>query len=155
MRVQKIRQWFHYRSRGRIHPVSVIPPVFTIKHPRKVVRLTRAQAYSRLFCKQGTPLHAELREAWELYTAGDDDTLIKYRHLFPGSHKPDMEFVTFQQVVLKEKVMSVEEEELTAVDNFIDKQYEEQKEHNDRPWSTTKVDPSQSEADLERRYVEQ
>ena len=106
-----------------------------------------------MFCKTGSPLHTELRNAWELYKKSDKATLDKYHHLFPALHNPNIQFVTFQQVVLKDRAASATEEELTLIEDFIDTYFQEKKEAEERPWNALKVDESQSEVDLERQYI--
>jgi hypothetical protein len=65
---------------------------------------------------------------WKLYIAANEAALDQYHHLFPTLHNPNMPFVAFQQVVLKEKVASATEEELAAIEEFINKHFEEKKE---------------------------
>ena len=91
----------------------------------------------------------------ELYAAGDGDTVNKYQHLFIRHQQRDPSFVVFQQAVLKDKVASCTEEQLLIIDEFIDKHYEEQRDRQERPWSALKVEDAQSDADLERQYIEQ
>ena len=107
-----------------------------------------------MFCKKGTPLHTELKAAWKRYTAGDKVILDKYHHLFPNLHNPHLPFVTFQQVILKDRVTSLTEEELSTIEEFIDANLEEKKDRDEHPWNMLKVDESESEIDLERRYIE-
>lgn len=106
-------------------------------------------------CKKGSPLHTELKAAWKSYIDADQAALDKYHRLFPVLHNPKMEFVTFQQVVLKDKVSAFTEEELSAIDDYIDKHFEEKKEQEDHPWKMLKVDEAQSEPDLKRQYIEE
>lgn len=108
-----------------------------------------------MFCQKGSPLHDELRAAWKLYIAADKATLDKYHHLFPTLHNPKLQFVTFQQVVLKHRVTYATEEELSVVDEFIDTHFQEKKDLEERPWSALMVDESQSEVDLERQFIEE
>lgn len=87
--------------------------------------------------------------------AGKDNAFNKYRHLFSTHHKPYLPFVAFQQVILKDKVLSASEEELVALDEFASKHQKKLEDHREHPWKVMKVNDSQTEADLERRYVEQ
>lgn len=130
--------------------------VLTFKAPRKVVPLTPAQAYSRLFCQRGSELHAELKGAWKLYVSSDQDTLDEYGHLFTAHHKQNMCFVTFQQVVLRARVTTTATQaELAEVTKHINDHFEKQKELVERPWKALVVDDSQSQLDLERKYIEE
>ena len=122
---------------------------------RKIIQLTPAQAYSQLYCKKGTPLHTELHAAWKLYVSADEATLDKYHHLFPANHNPDLPFVVFQQVVLKEKVANTTEEELTSIEEYIETRFQEATELREHPWRALKVDDAQEEIDLERQYAEE
>lgn len=108
-----------------------------------------------MYCQKGTTTHTELKTAYRLYTTGDADTLLKYGHLFPGPRKSGLEFVTFQQVVLKDRVSTLTEEELSEVDEWIEDHYQKLKDGEDRPWKVLKVDESQSELDLKQQYLEQ
>ena len=112
-----------------------------------------AQAYSRLFCKKGSPLQKEIQVAWELYVRGDEATLNEYHRLFSPIHNPDLPFVAFQQAVLRDKVAAAMEEELSVIDEYINTHYEEKKDQDERPWNALKVDEGQSEVDLERQYI--
>lgn len=96
-----------------------------------------------------------MRAAWKLYIASDKATLEKYHHLFPARHNPDLQFVTFQQVVLRDKAATATEEELFSIEEFISKHLEKKREQDERPWNVLKVDEAQSEVDLERQYVEE
>ena len=106
-----------------------------------------------MYCKKGTYLQAELQEAWALYVGGDEATVDKYNHLFPPPHNADLPFVAFQQIVLRDKVASATEEELSAIDEYINTHYEEKKDRHERPWIALKADDVQSEADLEKQYL--
>ena len=153
-RFQKIQQWFHnHGKKGVAKPVVVAPAVFAPKPRRMVVPLTYYQAYSIMFCEPGTPLHKELREAWKLYVAADEVALKEYHHLFPTLHNPDMPWVAFQQVVLRSRISSLTEEELSAVKEFIDATYEKKANIHSCPWLAKRIDDAQSEFDLEREYV--
>lgn len=101
------------------------------------------------------PLRQELHAAWKLYIAKDEAALQKYHHLFTAKHNPNLPYVSFQQVVLKDKVTTLTEEELTEVNNFIDDQFREAEELRNKPWRASEVDSAQSEVDLERQYVEE
>ena len=91
--------------------------------------------------------------AWELYICGDNTILNEYHHLFSPVHNPDLPFVAFQQVVLRDKVATATEEELSVIDEYINTHYEEKKDQDERPWNALKVDEGQLEVDLERQYV--
>ena len=115
----------------------------------------RTQAYSRLYCKKGSSLQKELQEAWTLYVGGDETTLNKYCNLFPPLHNPSLLFIAFQQTVLRDRVASATEEELSAIDEYINTHYEEKKDQQERPWNALKVDEEQEEDELERQYIAQ
>jgi hypothetical protein len=136
-------------------PATAPPIDLSYSNPRKVGRLKPHQAYSRLFCKKGTPAHTELREAWELFTGGDEDTRDKYRHLFPTASHDTLPFVTFQQVILKDRMSSIPKEEMAAVQVFIEKHYQEETDRREHPWIALKVDDAQSNIDLETQYLEE
>ena len=108
-----------------------------------------------MYCKKGTYLQAELQEAWALYVGGDEATVDKYNHLFPPPHNANLPFVAFQQIVLRDKVASATEEELSAIDEYINTHYEEKKDQQERPWNALKVDEEQEEDELERQYIAQ
>ena len=106
-----------------------------------------------MYCKKGSSLQKELQEAWTLYVGGDETTLDKYRNLFPPLHNPGLPFVAFQQTILRDRVASATEEELSAIDEYINTHYEEKKDRHERPWIALKADDVQSEADLEKQYL--
>lgn len=108
-----------------------------------------------MYCTRGTALHTELRAAWKLCVASDEATLDKYRHFFPKYQNPGLPFVAFQQAVLREKVATATEEQLSAIEKFIDECFEEEQDLRERPWNALKVTEAQSDADLERRYMEE
>ena len=135
---------------------ATAPPIdLSYTNPRKVVRLKPHQTYSCLFCRKGTPAHTELREAWELFTGGDEDTRDKYRHLFPTASHDMLPFVTFQQVILKDRMLSIPEEEMAAVQVFIEKHYQEEIDRREHPWKALKVDDAQLNINLESQYLEE
>lgn len=152
---QKVQQWFHNHGKEPQSKKSTSAPIDLINHHRKPVPLTKAQAYSLLFCKKDTPLHRELREAWKLYTAGDEGAHKQYAHLFPTQHSPNLPFVSFQQVILREKVTTATEEELDAIDQFIVAQFEEETDLHKHPWKALRIDDCQPESDLQRQYIEE
>ena len=151
-RVQKLRQWFHGQARKAGTSKPTTRSLFAIK-TRAPARITRAQAYSLLFCKTGTLLHTEQKAEHKLYCAGDKDTVDKYQHLFKSGFNPKIDFIAFQQVVLRQRIASIPAEELLAVDSLIDKRYEDEKSHSECPWSALKTGESQTEADLKREYI--
>ena len=106
-----------------------------------------------MFCKQDSTLHTKLHEAWKRYIAADEATLKEYGHLFPAKHNSNLPFVTFQQAVFREKVATATEEELNVIEEFIDKRFKEDTDRRERPWKVLKVDNTQSDVDLERRYI--
>jgi len=123
------------------------------KPPRKLVPLTLAQAYSRVFCQKASPLYKELRREWKLHKLGDDTTIKKYQHLFPSTHRSKLPFVAFQQTIFRDTVTRITDEELNTLQEFIDARFEEETELRERPWNASKVDEAQSEVDLERQYI--
>ena len=106
-----------------------------------------------MYCKKDSLTRKELVEDWKLYVAGDEDALNKYRHLFIGPHNPNLPFVAFQQVVLRDRMTSATEEELAEIEEFVAKHYEEKSNLAERPWHALKIDEAQSETDLERQYI--
>lgn len=134
---------------------TAIPAIDFTKPQRKVVPLTPAQAYSLVFCTRDSTLYQELRQEWKLYTSADDATVKKYKHLFPSQHNLKLPFVAFQQVVLKDKITTATEDELSAVQEYIETRFEEDLSRRECPWKALKVDDSQSDADLERQYVKE
>ena len=158
--IQKIQQWFYYHGKLSAATGQPPPPVpfvvnFGGKRPRRLVPLTLPQAYSRLHCTKGSPLREELHAAWKGYIAGDEATLEKYHHLFPAQHNPGLPYVAFQQVVLKHKVATLTEEELSTINEFIDNQFQEAEELREQPWRTSVVDGVQPDTDAERQYIEE
>ena len=125
------------------------------KQPRKLVHLTLAQAYACLFCQKGSPLYEEILDAWKRYRNSDDAILKKYHQLLPVVHKPNMPFVGFQQIILRDQVSRATEEELEDLQQFIDQRFEAETELRQRPWTALKVTEAQSEVDLERDYLVQ
>ena len=114
-----------------------------------------AQAYSRLYCQKDSPLRQELLEAWRLYKGSDEATVNLYSHLFPGMQdRENVEYVTFQQVVLRNQVTALDGEELSAVEEFINVQHQEAVDLRKHPWKALRVDEAQLDIDLERQYVE-
>jgi hypothetical protein len=107
-----------------------------------------------LFCQKDTSLHADLRSEWELFTGDDPETVNKYRHLFPPRDSNQMKFVTFQQGVLKDRMPSITEEESCKVQELIDVRFEADTKLHENPWQAMKVDDTQDDADLQKRYLE-
>ena len=92
---------------------------------------------------------------WESYVHSDKVALDKSHHLFPAHHNPNLPFIAFQQVVLRDRASTFTEEELASIEEFISAQLEELRVQDERPWKLLKVDKAQSEVDLERHYIEQ
>lgn len=151
--VQKIRQWFYHQGRKVKVSKPTARSILGFKS-RKPAPLTRGQAYSLLFCKRGSPLHDELQNEYKLYRTADEATLNKYQHLFPAGFNPAIKFLVFQQIILKERVLSAPAEEVSAVEAFINERYEEQTRRAEYPWTASRTDESQTDAELERDYVE-
>jgi hypothetical protein len=149
--LQRIRQWFYNRNKLDIKSKSTpaAPPV-----KRKVVRLTQAQAYSSQHCAKGSAFRTELHDDWKLYVAGDEATVTKYKDLFTR-RKRGVPFVTFQQAVIDKRLVDATEQELAALDAFIETRYEHDVELREHPWQALKVDDSQLEIDLEKQYLEE
>lgn len=124
------------------------------KSSRKVVHLTPTQAYTLLFCKRDSDCYKNIHRAWKLYSNGDETVIKTYAHLFPAKHNPNLPFVTFQQVTLRDKLTTASEEELSAVQELIDARFEEDTRLRERPWEASKVDDIQTSVDMERAYVQ-
>lgn len=122
------------------------------KTERRPVPLTLAQAYSRLYCTQGSALHAETTQEYKLYLSGDKTILEKYKHLFPAKHNPKMKYVTFQQAIFRETVLTIPEEQITALNEFIDARHQEETDLHNHPWRALKVN-DELDADLKKQYV--
>jgi len=85
----------------------------------------------------------------------DDATLKKYHHILPVTHKPNMPFVGFQQIILRDRVSHATKDELEDLQQFIDERFEAETELRERPWTALKVTEAQSEADLAKSYLTQ
>lgn len=120
-----------------------------MKPRRKVAPLTLAQAYTIRNCERGSALYNELLEDWRLYKSGDKTVLEKYGSLFAGKHNPQLPFVGFQQMVLRDKVGDITEEERIALDELINTRFETETNHRERLWQALKTDESQLDVDLE------
>ena len=66
-----------------------------------------------------------------------------------------MLFVTFSQVVLRERVTTATADELAAVEEHISKILEARRDSYKHPWKMLRVDDTETEFDLRRRYVEE
>jgi len=152
--LHRIRKWYYHHAKST-SPRPTVAPINLLDKPlQKVVPLTPVQAYTLLFCAQDTDLYKDLYAAWKLYSSGDEVTINGYAHLFPSNHNPKLPFVTFQQALLKDKFAMASEEELTAVQEFIDVCLEEDNKLRECPWETLKVDDLQTPVDLQRGYVQ-
>lgn len=80
---------------------------------------------------------------------------MKYGHLFASPRNTDLPFVTFQQVVLRNKVTTATEEELSAITELINTRFQEDTERRECPWQALKIDGLQSNVELERQYVKE
>ena len=122
---------------------------------RKVVPLTPSQACSCLFCTRNSALYDELHGAWKLWISGDEATTERFKHLLPAKHNPKLPFVSFQQVVLREKVDTATEEDAASIQEYINTRFQEESERRSRPWQALKIDDSQLELELARCYVQE
>ena len=98
-------------------------------------------------------LYKELCKEWRLYVSADKDTIQKYQHLLPVQHNPKLPFIAFQQVILRNKVTTATEEELDAIQEFINAHFQEDVDCCERLWQMLKVNDSQLDIDLERQYI--
>ena len=96
-----------------------------------------------------------MHAAWKSFTNAEEATVEKYKHLFPSNHNPNLPFVAFQQVVLREKTATATVEELNTLHEFIDTRFQEDTDRRERPWEVLRIDDSQSDVDLQRQYVEE
>lgn len=83
----------------------------------------------------------------------DEAVVEKYQHLFPANHNPNLPYVAFQQVVLRDKLATATEEELRVIQERIDKRFEKDTALRKRPWGEEEADDVQSNVDLERQYI--
>jgi len=155
--LQRVKKWFyhHGKSQSQSKRLTATVPALLAKPSRKLVPLTPPQAYSLLFCQRGSALYKELHRAWKLYRAADEVTVDAYEHLFPTTHNPKLPFVTFQQAIFKDKITVATEEELNAIQEFIDARFEKDTQLRERPWEALKVDDLQEDVELERNYVKE
>ena len=150
---QRVKDWYYHH--GKVTAPAGPPPAppFLLKPSRKPSPLAPHQAYSILFCRGDSALYAELRSEWERFKAGDEQTVDKYHHLFPEPVSANMKFVTFQQAILKERIPLMTEEESQEVQKLIETRLQEERNLHDNPWQALKVDTTQSDAELKRRYI--
>ena len=84
----------------------------------------------------------------------DETTVEKYKRLFPAIHNPNMPYVTFQQVILKDKLSTATGEELRTIQEFVDNRFGKDTALCKRLWEDEeKAGDPQSSVDLERKYV--
>jgi hypothetical protein len=95
-----------------------------------------------------------LKAEWRRYAAAEKEAFDKYHHLFTRDHNPRIEFVAFQQIVLKDMISTFSEEEQAAIDRFIDERFQQAKGQEDRPWDALRVNESQLDSDLKKQYLE-
>lgn len=151
--LQRIRKWFYNHARPSQPTQHAVLSINFSKPMQKVVPLTPAQAYSALFCAQGSDLYKELHTAWKLWTSGDEATINSYQHLFPFKHKPNIPFITFQQVIFRDKVSTATEDELDVLQEYIDTCFQEDTNCNKYPWQALKTNDAQLDINLERQYI--
>ena len=153
--LQRIKKWYYHHGKA----ASPRPATATLdlrpKPLRKVVPLTPTQAYTVLFCKRGSALYKELYGAWKLYCSGDEDIITTYSNLFPPKNNPNLPFVAFQQVVLKDRLTAATEGEKAAIQELIDARFEEDSKLRECPWEASKVNDLQTSAELQRAYVQE
>lgn len=95
----------------------------------------------------------ELCKDWVAFTKGDATTLKVYGHMFPNLEPASVKFVTFQQVVLRDRMATITEDESLQVEEYIKTHFQEETELHDSPWQMMKVDETQTDVDLEKQYV--
>ena len=66
-----------------------------------------------------------------------------------------MRFLIFLKPVLNDMISSFTEEEIRALDNFIDEHFEERKDIEENPWKAMQMDELQSESDARHKYLEE
>ena len=64
-----------------------------------------------------------------------------------------MTFLTFQQAVMRAKVLDASEDERIQIEQYICTRLENDKEVYGKPWFGMKTDESESPEDLERQYT--
>ena len=155
--LQRIKKWFYHHGKPQSSSkrLTATVPDLLAKPPRKVVPLTPPQAYSLLFCQRGSALYKELHRAWKRYCAADEVTVETYVHLFAAKHNPKLPFVTFQQAIFKDKITVATQEELDAIQEFINARFEKDTQLRQRPWEVLKIDDLQEDVELERNYVKE
>jgi hypothetical protein len=151
--MQRVKDWYYHHCNDDVTKSMPTLQLFPLKLSRKPSRLTPHQAYSILFCKDGTALYTELRSEWEDLKAGDEGAVNKYRHLFQLPLAANMKFVTFQQAVLKERMHSITEEESQEVQKLIETRLQEDTTLYNNPWQSLKVDSTQSDIELKKQYI--
>lgn len=66
-----------------------------------------------------------------------------------------MPYVTFQQTVFRQTVLTIPEEQRAALEEYINTHLQEETDRRERPWRALKVEDGQLDIDLEREYVKQ
>ena len=152
--LQRVEKWFYNHGGPSKKREATVPPFDFGKPMRKLVPLTLYQAYSVAHCAPGSALYKELHAAWKLYMSRDEATVEKYKDLFPAVHNPNLPYVSFQQVVLRNKLATATEEELESIWACVDNRFEKETALRERPWDEEgKADGIASEVDMERQYV--
>lgn len=153
---QTVKNWYH--NHGKLPDAdakdNTCPPInLDGKKRRKPVRLTSYQAYSAVFFTKGSPLQIEVAEAYRLYVEKDPPTLIKYGHFLPGASSTTVPFLTFQQAIMRDKLLTASDDELAEVEEYIKSRLDHDNQVYQEPWYVMKKNDDDPSEDLEKQYV--
>ena len=95
---QKLRDWFGNHTRNTVKGTDARHSLdLSGRSNRRPLRLQKAQVYSTLYYKEGSPLFLEIKDSYRLYTSGDPTTLFHYRHLFESGLNPQKPSTPMEQ----------------------------------------------------------
>ena len=116
---------------------AAINPLFIFPKQKKPAAIAHWQAYSQLYFKKGTDLYAEIHIDYEALKANSKAAHRKYSHLFPDldcESLSTINWLSFYQAVMMDRVKNIGEVELRAVKEHIDSRYQRELNIYERLW---------------------
>ena len=94
-----------------------------MRKAKKPTAIAAWQAYSLLYFKKRSALHAQVHADFDALKGGDKEVLAKYSHLLSNSDQKSpssIVWLSFYQAVMKDLVKNATEEEQQAVAEYIE-----------------------------------
>ena len=135
---------------------SATTPLLVLQKQQIPTTIAPWQAYLKLYIVKGTKLYAKIHNNYEKFKSGKAGVCSKYSSLFSGLDNATLSTIGplwFYQTVITERLKSVDEDELAAVQEYIKEWHEREANIHEQPWDGLPGAENESELVKKMKYL--